>query len=210
MPDVVVTAIYEDERGIIWLGTMAGLAVWRDGKLTSLASFAAPLRQSIMQVLEDDQHRIWLTSNTGLASISRVSLAALATGGSIAPDIRSYDVADGLRTTEFDGANTSAGCRTADGRLWFPSILGIVAVDPQHIRTNALAPPVLIEQVIADGVSLPLTQGLEVGPGRHQWEFHYTALSLLVPKRSLFRSRLERFDQNWVDPARRRTAYSTP
>src|SRR5258708_15977402 len=149
MPDVVVTAIYEDERGIIWLGTMAGLAVWRDGKLTSLASFAAPLRQSIMQVLEDDQHRIWLTSNTGLASISRVSLDALATGGSIAPDIRSYDVADGLRTTEFDGANTSAGCRTADGRLRFSSILRILAADPHDIPPTAIAPPWLRALAIA-------------------------------------------------------------
>jgi ligand-binding sensor domain-containing protein/signal transduction histidine kinase len=209
LPNVVVTAIYEDERGVIWLGTMDGVAVWRDGKLTSLAKFAAPLRQTIMQVLEDDQHRIWLTSNKGLASVSRGSLDALAAGGSIAPDIQSYDVADGLRTTEFDGANTSAGCRTADGRLWFPSILGIVAVDPRHIRTNTLAPPVQIEQVIADGVSLALTQGLEVSPGRHQWEFDYTALSLLVPKRSLFRYRLDGLDQDWVDAGTRRTAYYT-
>jgi ligand-binding sensor domain-containing protein/signal transduction histidine kinase len=209
LPNGVVTAIHEDERGVIWLGTMNGLAVWRDGKLTSLAKFAAPLRQTILQVLEDSQHRIWFTSNKGLISIARASLDALATGGSIAPDIRSYDVADGLRTAEFVGGNTSAGCRTADGRLWFPSILGIVSVDPRHIRTNTLAPPVQIEQVIADGVSLPLTQGLEVRPGRHQWEFHYTALSLLVPKRSLFRYRLEGFDLGWVDAGSRRTAYYT-
>jgi ligand-binding sensor domain-containing protein/signal transduction histidine kinase len=209
LPNVLVSAIYEDERGVIWLGTMDGLAVWREGKLTSLAGFAAPLRQTIMQVLEDDQHRIWLTSNKGLVSVPRATLDALAAGRSIAPDIRSYDVADGLRTTEFDGSNTSAGFRTADGRLWFPSILGIVSVDPRHIRTNTLAPPVQIEQVIADGVSLPLTQGLEVSPGRRQWEFHYTALSLLVPKRSLFRYRLEGFDQDWVDAGTRRTAYYT-
>jgi ligand-binding sensor domain-containing protein/signal transduction histidine kinase len=209
LPNIGVIEIYEDERGVIWLGTMEGLAVWRDGKLTSLAGLAAPLRQTIFRFLEDDQHRIWFTANKGLASVSRASLDALAAGGSIAPDIRSYDVADGLRTTEFNGANTSAGCRTADGRLWFPSILGIVLVDPLHLRTNTLAPPVQIEQVIADGVSLPLTQGFEVSPGRHQWEFHYTALSLLVPKRSLFRYRLEGFDKDWVDAGSRRTAYYT-
>jgi signal transduction histidine kinase len=68
---------------------------------------------------------------------------------------------------------------------------------------------VQIDQVMADGVSLPLTQGLEASPGRHQWEFHYTALSLLLPKRSLFRYRLEGFDQDWVDAGTRRTAYYT-
>jgi signal transduction histidine kinase len=209
LPSNGVISIYEDERGTIWLGTMEGLAVWRDGKLTSLASSAAPLRQTIMQLLEDDQHRIWFTSNKGLTSVARGSLDALAAGGSVVPDIHSYDAADGLRTTEFDGGNSSAGCRTPDGRLWFPSIRGIVAVDPRHIRTNSLPPPVQIEQVIADAVSLPLMQGLEVSPGRHQWEFHYTALSLLVPKRSLFRYRLEGFDRDWVDAGTRRTAYYT-
>ena len=207
LPSNAVTSLYEDERGVIWLGTVEGLAVWRDGKLTSLAGFAAPLRQTIFQVLEDDQHRIWLTSNKGVASVTRASLDALAAGGSVVPDIRSYDLADGLRSTEFDGANQSAGCRTADGRLWFPSDRGIVLIDPLHIRTNARVPPVQIEQVMVDGVSLPLTQGLEVSPGRHQWEFHYTALSLLVPKRSLFRYRLEGFDQDWIDAGTRRTAY---
>ena len=30
-------------------------------------------------------------------------------------------------------------------------------------------------------------------------EFHYTALSLLVPQRSLFRYRLDGFDKDWID-----------
>ena len=49
---------------------------------------------------------------------------------------------------EFDGGNTSPGCRTPDGMLWLPSIRGVVRVDPAHIAINRIPPPVQIEQVV--------------------------------------------------------------
>ena len=41
------------------------------------------------------------------------------------------DLADGLRTIEFAGGNTSAGCLSADGMMWFPSVRGIVTRRPR-------------------------------------------------------------------------------
>lgn len=206
LPSAQVTAIHEDERGVIWFGTSGGLAVWRDGTITSLAA-SVPLRRLHLQVLEDQQHRIWLTSNKGLMSVSRAALDALARGESTAPDVLTYDQSDGLRSAEFNGGNTSAGCLTSDGRLWLPNIRGILMVDPAHMRTNALPPPVQIEQVIVDATPLDSRQAAEVKPGHQQWEFHYTALSLLAAARTRFRYRLEGFDQQWVDAGSRRTAY---
>jgi len=209
LPSDWVIAIHEDERGVIWLGTTDGLALWRDGKLISLARFGGPLRETVLQLLEDDTHQIWLTTNKGLMSVSRVALDALAAGGTATPEYHVYGLADGLRTAEFDGGNTSPGCRTLDGLLWFPSIRGIVRVDPKHVRMNSLPPPVHVEEVRVDGVPLALVDDVGVAPGPQQWEFHYTALSLLVPQRSLFKYRLDGFDQGWIDAGTRRTAYYT-
>ena len=209
LPSDWVLALHEDENGDIWLGTDDGLALWHDGKTISLARFGGPLQETILELLEDDAHRIWFTTNKGLMSVPRASLALLAAGGSRLPDFQIYGLADGLRTAEFDGGNTSAGCRTPDGMLWFPSIRGIVRVDPNHIRTNSLPPPVRIEQVAVDGAPLALTDGIRVPPGQQQWEFHYTGLSLLVPQQSLFKYRLEGFDKGWVEAGHRRTAYYT-
>ena len=209
LPSDWVIAIHEDDRGSVWLGTTDGLARWRDGKLISLTRFGGPLRETIMQVLEDDAHQFWLTTNKGLVSVSRDELDALAVGGTGSPEFHTYGLADGLRTAEFAGGNTAAGFRSQDGMLWFPSIRGIVRVDPRHIRTNTLPPHVHIEQVAADGVPLTLTDGAEVAPGPQQWEFHYTALSLLAPRRSLFKYRLDGFDKGWIDAGHRRTAYYT-
>jgi signal transduction histidine kinase/ligand-binding sensor domain-containing protein/DNA-binding response OmpR family regulator/HPt (histidine-containing phosphotransfer) domain-containing protein len=204
-----VLAIHEDDRGIVWLGTDDGLALWRDGKLISLAHFGGALRETILQLLEDDTHRFWLTTNKGLMSVPRAELDTLVAGGTRMPEFHVYGLSDGLRTAEFDGGNTSAGCRSPDGLMWFPSIRGIVRVDPKNIRANSLPPPVHIEQVAADGVPVNLTDGTEVAPGPQQWEFHYTGLSLLVPQRSIFRYRLDGFDKDWIDAGTRRTAYYT-
>jgi signal transduction histidine kinase/DNA-binding response OmpR family regulator len=209
LPSEYVFAIYESETGDMWLGTSRGLALFRDGKLISLTRYGDPLRENIYQLLEDDAHRFWFSTNKGLFTVARSALEDLAAGGSRAADFHAYGTQDGLRSAEFNGGNTSAGTRTPDGLLWFPSIRGIVEMDPSHIRMNALPPPVLIEQLAVDGEPLSLTDGVEVAPGAERWEFHYTGLSLRVPQRSLFKYRLDGFDKDWIDAGSRRTAYYT-
>jgi hypothetical protein len=41
-----------------------------------------------------------------------------------------------------------AGSKNADGKLWFPTIKGVVVVEPQE--SNKLPPPVLIENFLID------------------------------------------------------------
>jgi signal transduction histidine kinase/CheY-like chemotaxis protein/HPt (histidine-containing phosphotransfer) domain-containing protein len=209
LPSDWVTSIHEDERGVVWLGTTDGLAVWRDNRVISLVRFGGPMRETIMQVLEDSSHQFWVTTNKGLMSVPRADLDALANGRNAPPDYHIYGVADGLRTPEFDGGNTSAGSASPDGMLWFPSVRGIVRVDPAHIPTNRLPPPVHIEKVSVDNAPVALTDGIEIAPGAQQWEFDYTGLSLLVPQRSRFRYQLEGFDSQWVEAGNRRTAFYT-
>ena len=81
LPSDWVISIHEDERGVVWLGTTDGLAVWRDNKLISLVRFGGPMRETILQVLEDASHQIWFTTNKGLMSVPRADLDALAGGG---------------------------------------------------------------------------------------------------------------------------------
>ena len=209
LPSDFVFGIYEDEKGDMWLGTSRGLALFRDGKVISLARYHDPLRETIYQLLEDDSHQFWFSTDKGLYTVARSALEDLAAGKNHPADFHAYGTKDGMRSAEFNGGNTSAGTRTPEGFLWFPSIRGIVRVDPNHIGTNALPPPVIIEQVAVDGEPLTLTDGGQVAPGAERWEFHYTGLSLRVPQRSLFKYRLDGFDKDWVNAGNRRTAYYT-
>src|SRR4029077_17813109 len=161
------------------------------------------------QLLEDGSHQLWFSTNKGLFTVARSALEDFAAGATHTAEFHAYGTKDGLRSAEFNGGNTTAGTPTPDGLLWFPSIRGIVRIDPSHIRTNPLPPPVIIEQIAVDGAPLPLTDGTEVAPGAERWEFHYTGLSLRVPQRSLFKYRLDGFDKDWINAGNRRTAYYT-
>ncbi len=210
LPSPRIVSIHEDESGALWLGTLEGLVYYRDGRFVSLAQAAPALRENMLQVVEDTRGSLWLATNRGLFAVARKELEALvARPGSAAPQIRSYHIADGLRASEFSGGNTRAGTRAADGTLWLPSIRGIVRVDPSRIRTNELAPSVVLESVIADGNALDLNRRLRAPPGSTNWEFHYAALSMIAPERVRFRYRLEGYETGWTDANTRRTAYYT-
>jgi len=165
LPSPRIVSIHEDESGALWFGTLEGLVYYRDGRFVSLAQAAPALRENMLQVVEDARGSLWLATNRGLFAVARKELEMLvARPGSSAPHVRAYHIADGLRTSEFAGGNTRAGYRATDGTLWLPSIRGIVRVDPGRIRTNELAPPVVLESVIADGQALDLNGELRAPP----------------------------------------------
>ena len=49
------------------------------------------------------------------------------------------------------GDNQPAGCKDRHGRIWFPTAQGVVVVDPKEMQQTESAPPVVIEQVRANG-----------------------------------------------------------
>jgi signal transduction histidine kinase/ligand-binding sensor domain-containing protein/DNA-binding response OmpR family regulator/HPt (histidine-containing phosphotransfer) domain-containing protein len=206
LPSDTIAAMHEDDEGKIWLGSADGFSLWREDKIISFAKFG-PLRESIFRILEDDSHRFWMTTDRGIVTVPRADLEAVANGRKIIPATHLYGIADGLRSAEFDGGNTNAGCRTPEGIFWFPGIRGIVRVDPNHIATNTVMPPVQIEQVAVDGVPLTVEPGMKIGPVQHRWEFQYAGMSLFAPKQVQFKYRLDGFDKDWVDAGTRRIAY---
>ena len=210
LPSPRIVSIHEDESGALWFGTLEGLAYYRDGRFVSLAQAAPALRENMLQIVEDARGTLWLATNRGLFAVARKELETLvARPGSVVPQVRSYHIADGLRSSEFSGGNTRAGLRASDGTLWLPSIRGVVRVDPARIHTNELPPPVVLESVIADGKAMDLTTELRAPPGSTNWEFQYAALSMVAPERVHFRYRLEGYESGWTEANTRRTAYYT-
>jgi hypothetical protein len=93
--------------------------------------------------------------------------------------------------------------------MWFSTMKGITAVDPERIFVNRVPPPVRIERAVADGRETLPEGELMLPAGTERLELHYTALALRAPEYTRFRYRLEGFDRDWVDAGRRRTAYYT-
>jgi len=209
-PGELVTSFYEDEDGTLWIGTYGGgLNRFRDGKFTVYTTDDGLPDNVIYQILEDDRGDLWMSSNRGIFRVSRKELNDFAQGKvtSLTPSV--YGTAEGMKSSECNGGNQSAGCKTHDGRLWFPTTKGVVAIDPIRFRANPLPPPVIIEQIKVDKNVLDLTKTAQAPPGKGELEITYTALSFLDPRKVRFRYKLEGFDEHWIDAGTRRVAYYT-
>ena len=87
-----------------------------------------------------------------------------------------------------------AAWRGRDGRLWFTTQKGIVVVDPNRLAHNGLTPPVVIEEVVANGETFVPGEGVTIPPGKDRIEIHYTGLSLSIPAKVQFRYKLQGYD----------------
>ncbi|MGA3024593.1 MAG: response regulator [Bryobacteraceae bacterium] len=210
--DYPVTSIFNDNRGSLWLGgRVPGLTRFsiRDGKVTRYTRASGLFDDYPSRALADNSGNLWVSTPNGIYMAPRQQLDDFAAGRISTIETAHYDTADGMKTSEASPIAQPAGWRTRDGRLWFTTKKGVVAVDPDHLRRNNLIPPVVIEEVVADGGTLAARNDLQIPPGKDRIEFHYASLSLLVPARVRFRFKLEGYDQDWVDAGSRRVAYYT-
>jgi diguanylate cyclase (GGDEF)-like protein len=210
LPHDTVLDLHEDAEGVLWIGTYGGgLARFQDGRFAAFKKSDGLFNDVIYKILEDGRGRFWLSSNKGIFTVVRAELQGFAAGR--LPAIRStpYGASDGMRTPECNGFIQPAGWKARDGRLYFPTIKGVVIVDPDRIKLNLLPPPVNLEQALLNDRVLPREDGIELAPGKKNLEFQYTALSLLDPPKVSFRYLLEGFNDEWVEAGTRRVAYYT-
>lgn len=203
LPDNFIRSLYQDREGTLWVGTRnGGLCRMRDGKLASFGSKDGLLSDAIFQILEDGRENLWMSCNKGIFKVSKKDLEDYSAGKIPSVPCASFGKADGMKSPECNGGTQPAGWRARDGKLWFPTIKGIVCIDPQRPVVNGVAPPVVMEQVLVDG--RPVAAGsseVRIAAGADRFEFHFTALSLFAPNRVRFKYMLEGHDTGWIDLA---------
>lgn len=208
-----------EEPGTVWVGTFrGGLLRFRDGKFVRLGETEGLPDNVICQILEDSHRNLWMGSHQGIFRVAKSELEQVAAGETNFVSCVVYGRSEGLPSLECSGGYQPAAWKNTDGSLWFTTLKGAVWIQPGQIHPDLLPPPVVIEEVLLDGrVQTNLVAGssgrlpplLEVPPGRHQIEIRYTGLSLVSPKRVLFRYRLKGVDNDWVPAGTRRFAQYT-
>ena len=205
-----VISLYEDSDGTLWIGTNGGgLNRMKDGRFTTYTTSKGLLDDVVYRILEDGQNNLWLSCRKGIFHISKQELDQFAKGSipSIAPV--AYGTADGMMTRECSGGGDPAGWRGSDGKLWFPTIKGVAMIDPERMKINSHAPPVVIEQIRIDDRSFAPSERLELPAGTTRFDLYYTAPSFVAPEKVRFKYKLEGFDKDWIDSGTRRIAYYT-
>jgi len=203
-----VRAVHEDADGTLWIGTYGGgLNRFRDGRFTHYGVQDGLFDSVVSRILEDDRGNFWMSGNKGVFRVARAELNAFAEGKAASITSITYGTAEGMASSETNGGGQPAGWRTSDGRLWFPTIKGLVAIDPPEADAPPL--PVYIERILADRRSLDSLARADLPPGKGDFEFHYTAPTFGAPEKVRFRYRLEGHDEDWVEAGARRVAYYT-
>ena len=205
-----VKAFLEDRDGNIWLGTYGGgLMLFKDNKYTTINSKHGLFDDVVFVILEDSNDNFWMSCNKGIFKVSRTQLLDFAANKINKVESFAYGITDGLKSRECTGGFQPVGWKSNSGKLWFPTIKGVVFVDPDKIKKNSLIPPVYIENLIADKKNISLDSKINIEPSVNKLEFHYTALSYMAPSKVKFKYKLEGFDNDWVDVGTRRIAYYT-
>ncbi|MBN1398020.1 MAG: hypothetical protein JXA06_08325 [Bacteroidetes bacterium] len=203
-----VNSILDDHRGSLWLTSPSdGLTRYRDGKFTPFTIKDGIFSNEFYNAQCDDEGDLWLSSPRGIGYIKRKDIDDYQSGKISSLYSKVFLTADGMKTDECFGEWQPAGWKTHDGCLWFATKKGAVKVDPTKFKFNSEPPTVLIENIYVDQEIMPIDQSLLFPPGKEKLEFHYTALSFLVPERVLFKYKLEGYDQEWIDAGTRRVAY---
>ena len=216
-------ALYEDADGVVWIGTETGLSRYHEGRFFTFTRRHGLFDDLVNCILEDDLGYFWISCNRGIYRICREELNEVAAGRLSSARHISYGVSDGMLSSETNGENQPAGCKTGDGLLWFPTIQGLVFIDPRRAQENSVEPTVVIEQVTADdevmlgnGLSIPksahaaIRKDFTLGARRGRvMQIQYTANSFVAPEKVRFKYRLEGHDGDWRDAGTDRVAYYT-
>lgn len=201
-----ISSLLAEADGSLWITTLgAGLYRFTSGRVESIGKKTGLPDDRLTSVLDDGLGNIWLGSLSGILRASRSELVSVVRGQRRVRWLL-LDRSDGLLTRECTGGFQPAAWRGQDGALWFPTGNGVVHVRPRDIELNRVIPPVVIEEIRANGKTLRFDRGtLEVGPGRTRLAFDFTALSLCQPEKVRFRIRLLGLERDWREAGAQRT-----
>ncbi|QRN98101.1 response regulator [Archangium violaceum] len=206
-----VLDVYADPRGGLWVGTSKGLTLLRGGRFTRFTTAQGLYDDAVFRILEDAEGHLWMSCNKGISRLSRRELEEVAQGQRTSVEPLIFDRRDGMRSSECNGAMFPAGWRSRDGRLWFPTLRGVVAVEPSEVVVRRPPAEPRLEEVRVQGKPrpVPASGGLVLQPGQRDVEFRFTALSLGDSTRVPIRYQLEGYDNEWVDAEDRRAVSYT-
>lgn len=202
-----VWSMLQSSDGALWFGTRdhglyrdtaAGLENFRIAQ--GLAS------NSIYQLLEGADHKIWLSGPTGISSFLPEPIGS---GASDQLAVTVYDLPTGDNGTQMYGGRQPAGAVDGNGMAWFASDRGAIGVTPE--KPSLRVPPrAVITGIRVDGRGIdPLVPALDLTQSQSQLEIAFAPLLLRPQAGVRIRYRLDGFNQTWTDAGSARSVSYT-
>ena len=215
--NIYIRAIYQDKDGVMWFGTYGGgLIRLKDNKFSIFTKGDGMFDNIVSQIVEDRYGYFWMGCNRGISRVSRKELNEYADGKIKMIKVTSYGKQDGLLTVETNGGFQPNAVTNKDGRIYFPTVKGLVSVNPANVHNNKIIPPVYIEKFLVEGKDRKIApcsispnqnnEAVQISPDSSDVQINFTSLSFVDPQKVHFKYRLEGADNKWKDAGTMRFA----
>ncbi len=176
-----VTAMAADARGRLWIGTMKGLHLWRDGQWTTFGIKDGLPDEGINFIADVGRGRMAFGHNKGVTLLEGRNLHHLSRS-------------QGLISEE---TNHDGFLLDSKGRLWIGMIGGVcILQDAQGFHNTPLRPPTLLDVRWPAG-SQALPQEADVPPRPDFLDLSFDTGDPLVPSQLHYQAFLQGVDEGW-------------
>jgi ligand-binding sensor domain-containing protein len=176
----------------IWIGGEFGLEFFDGSRFQAANPSGGSPFGGISGIVAAPEDGLWFSENRGVIHIREAQLRQLGSGKM---EFESFGLLDGLTAELRKSLASPSAVQTTDGRIWFATTKGLAWINPKRIVRNTVAPPVLIESVIANGRKYNTSTFLRLPSRIANLQIAYTATSLTIPERVRFRYKLEGQDK---------------
>ena len=198
LTDNWVRALYEDEKGILWVGTHHG-GLNRFDRNTGQFSYYSMKdglgSNQIVSIAPDNLGNLWLGTGHGISQFNPSS-----------GQFRNFDSRDGLPDNECNLGSV----HSRNGRLLFGTMNGAVGFEAAQIKQNTVIPPVHLTGVIVQDKIRPVPAvALELSHTENFLSFEFVSLNYDAPEKNQYAFQLEGLDKDWINSGNRRFARYT-
>lgn len=204
MPTAYVKHVNQHPDGSIWLATTNGLYILDNKKISRYLNIKDGLPNSfVYSVLFDDAGNGWVSTNRGLAKISRA-----VSGKDTIFSIINYSAREGLQGDEF---NTKGYYRSSDGTLYFAGVNGINFFKPQNlVSKDEPSKTMLTEIEVNNQPYLPELQpefinSISLPHHQNNIRLSFACMDFTVPEKNQYKFWLKGFQNDWTLPQKNNT-----
>jgi signal transduction histidine kinase/ligand-binding sensor domain-containing protein len=195
----------------VWLGGSGGIELFTEGHFYLLRWNDQDLPGRVSGVVETQNGELWANGSSGITHVSAAELARWLSNPTSAISADHLAALDGLPGYSVERIPEPSIAESREGRLWFATAKGIAWLDPAKLQENRnrIPPPVMISAIFSNGKTYAIANDVSLPAHSEKLQIDYTALSLAIPERVLFRYKLEPIDAEWQDAGTRREAFYT-
>lgn len=211
--DIKISSIFIDRADRLWVSTQSkGTFIKLENDIVELNESNGFYSNTVHDIVQDDSGSFWFSTNKGIFTVTENDLNEFLSGKKDRISIKVFREEDGMKAGECNGGSQPSILKASDGTVWFPTINGIVTIDPGKMTGTAGTPPVTLTGALLDNtkyIDLKPDSNFTVPAGTKSVEIFFTSLYFTRPDKVNFNYMLAGFDNEWNNGGNKRSVKYT-